>query len=165
MGIVSSAQNEATSILRVSQVLNELSRELQQATEHSARHTPGKTAEPFPIATGDGDRQSVLREAESLYNSRRRWERTFGDDSDLLHDPALDMLLYLFIAGQRHSEVSVSSACYAANAPQTTGLRYVAKLLERGLAIRTDDPFDRRRHLLELTEAGDRLIRRCLESA
>lgn len=113
-------------------------------------------------AVGAEQAREVLLRAERLYADRRRWERMFGNDSDLLHDPALDIILYLFIAERRHSDMSVSSACYAASTPQTTGLRYIAKLEDRGLAARSDDPFDRRRQILMLTERGHDLVARCL---
>ena len=162
MGHYSKDYGRSHSLQRVSAVLGELSRELQYATENSdhpiyARglksNTPDKVIDYAP---------EVLIEAQRLAANRQRWVRAFGENRDLLHDPALDILLYLFISSRRHSEVSVSSACYAANVPQTTGLRYISKLSERGLLQRTDDPFDGRRQLLELTEAGEALICRCL---
>ena len=148
--------------MRVSLVLDELSRELRDATRKSAAvASPSYDLDKSPLKN-DLEQQETLRAADDLYRNRRRWERVFGSDSDLLGDPALDILLYLFIATQRRSEVCVSAACYAANAPQTTGLRYIAKLQERGFLVRVADPFDRRRHILEMTEVGEAVIRRCL---
>jgi hypothetical protein len=88
--------------------------------------------------------------ARNIYRFRRRRERTFG--KDLFADPAWDLLLDLFIAGREGREISVSSACIAANAPATTALRWICQLEREGLISRALDPGDGRRSHLHLTD-------------
>ena len=89
-----------------------------------------------------------------MYKARRRRDQALGDYADLIGEPAWDILLWLMSAQHARAAISVSSACFAAGVPATTGLRCIARLEERGMVVRSEDPFDKRRHLLTLTEAG-----------
>lgn len=73
-------------------------------------------------------------------------------------DPAWDIFLDLCAARFSNQKVSVSSACAATDAPFSTALRYVNRLVEEKLAIRYDDPHDKRRNMLELSESGQERI-------
>jgi len=84
--------------------------------------------------------------------ARSRRRRIFG--TDLLSDPAWDILLDLTHAKLTGSQVSVSNACIGSFSPQTTGLRYVGRLVEIGYAERRRDPMDGRRIFLTLTDEG-----------
>lgn len=158
------SHSQAGGLVRMSVVLNEIARDLRNVTAHDVAFP---SVEPITLGAPlfADDSAELLQHAEHIYGRRRRWEREFDRDSDLLHDPALDILLYLFIGAQRHSDSSVSSVCYASSAPQTTALRYITKLEQRGLIIRSDDPFDRRRQLLSLTANGRALMGRCLKAS
>ena len=69
-------------------------------------------------------------------------------DSDLFADPARDILLDLFVAGEEDRRISISSCCIAASVPPTTALRWIGMLKKRGLVEETTDPADGRRKWL-----------------
>lgn len=79
-------------------------------------------------------------------------------DSASFSDPAWDIFLDLCAARFAEQKVSISSACAATDAPFSTALRYVNRLVEENLAIRYDDPHDKRRNMLELSETGQARI-------
>lgn len=99
-----------------------------------------------------------------MYRRRRARDHLFEDYPGLFGEPVWDMLLYLYADGERAANICVSSACFAANVPQTTALRCVARLEEFGLVKRRDDPMDRRRKFVELTERGNQLMESYIET-
>jgi hypothetical protein len=72
-------------------------------------------------------------------------------DADLFADPARDILLDLFVAGEEGQRISISSCCIAAAVPPTTALRWIGMLKKRGLIQEVVDPSDGRRKWLSLT--------------
>lgn len=84
---------------------------------------------------------------------------------DLFGDPAWDILLDLYAAGLEGRTVSVTSACIASGAPDTTALRYLCHLEKAGLVERRQDIADGRRRFVRLTEAGHRGIDAWLDKA
>ncbi len=115
-----------------------------------------------PVARTEQNHAALARK---IYQSRRARDRQLGENGDLLGEPAWDMLLYLYAEGSDGGEVSVTSACHAAGCPLTTGLRHLARLEARGLLTREPDPFDGRRHILSMTEAGIALMEATLAAA
>ena len=93
----------------------------------------------------------------SVISARRARTRYFA--ADLFADPSWDILLDLFAAELSQTRVSVSSACIAANVPATTALRWIRRLVEEGLIIRHNDPFDGRRVFLELASETSLALR------
>lgn len=71
----------------------------------------------------------------------------------LFRDPAWDMLLTLLLAAAERRPVSVSSLCFASGVPATTALRYVERMADDGLLIRSGDLGDHRRVLVEIDPA------------
>jgi hypothetical protein len=71
--------------------------------------------------------------------------------ADLFADPARDILLDLFVAGEEGRRISISSCCIAASVPPTTALRWIGMLKKRQLIQETTDPADGRRKWLSLT--------------
>jgi DNA-binding transcriptional ArsR family regulator len=74
--------------------------------------------------------------------------------AELFADPARAMLLELFIAEERRVATSVGVACIASGVPQSTALRWVESLRDRGLIHTATDRNDRRRTLVRLTETA-----------
>ena len=93
-----------------------------------------------------------VRLAEFIRGSRRIRNQEFG--GDLFSDPAWDILLELFISAEKGAPVSATSLCLDANIPQTTLLRWIRTLSERGLIERNADADDARRVFVSLTEEG-----------
>lgn len=85
---------------------------------------------------------------------RARRNALFGHD--LFGEPGWDMLLELYRARQEERRLSVKSLTIAANAPQTTAGRHLARLIEEGLAACSDDPGDGRRKLVAISRDGFR---------
>lgn len=73
-------------------------------------------------------------------------------DAELFADPAWDMLLDLTAAHAEQSRVSVTSLCIAAAVPATTALRWIKQLVDTGVFERVEDPDDRRRAFIALSE-------------
>lgn len=116
----------------------------QGVSDRSLAFTP-----PPPGDTGAAIDGGTIRAA---IRTRRLREQFF--DRELFADPAWDMLLDLFAAHLEHVRVSVSSLCIAASVPPTTGLRWIGTMRDAGLFERQDDPFDRRRAFIGLSQAG-----------
>ena len=88
--------------------------------------------------------------AYQTYQERRQRDDLFRDQAGLFAEPAWDLLLDLYVAHYQQGSISISSACIAARVPQTSGLRYIATLVRRGMVRREPDPFDARRVYLFL---------------
>jgi DNA-binding MarR family transcriptional regulator len=105
----------------------------------------------------------LLEIAEAQYRLRRSREKFF--DPTLLGEPVWDLLLDLFINGERCTPVSISSACLGAAVPTSTALRCIKSLLERGLLLRVDDWQDKRRSFLLLSQDAREMMIRFLEQS
>lgn len=87
-------------------------------------------------AKADDDRgaDELLAIAKSIYDLRRLRDDAF--DAGLFSDPAWDILLSLFIAGEEGREVNVTGVCIASAASPTTALRHISKLVSAKLVTR-----------------------------
>ena len=91
---------------------------------------------------------------------RARQQRARYFDGELFADPAWDMLLDLTAARAEHTRVSVTSLCIASGVPPTTALRWIGQMTEAGLFERVEDPSDRRRAFIALSDkASDGMAR------
>ncbi len=99
---------------------------------------------------------NIAKIAANLLSVRERIANVF--QSAAFHDPAWTIMLDLYVQRARGVRVSITDACYASGAPQTTALRYIGTLTRRGLIERHDDQFDRRKAYIELTSQGVRNI-------
>jgi DNA-binding MarR family transcriptional regulator len=107
-------------------------------------------------APPDGPAQIALRMVEAR---RVRTEMLGGD---LFFDPAWDMLLALFMAGEKGEALSVSRLCTASAVPQTTALRWLACLEDARLITRGPDGRDARRTRIALSPKAAEAMRRLL---
>lgn len=124
--------------------------------------TLGQTAASAPISgphktglveSGDAPqnaRADRARHVRQVIRQRRQREQYLP--ADIFADPAWDMILDLYAAHLEGNLVSVSSLCIAAAVPQTTALRWIKLLTEKGLFRRTEDPADGRRINVDLSE-------------
>ena len=98
-----------------------------------------------------GDKQmpsvSTIR---AMIRARRLRDQYFS--GELFADPAWDMLLDLLLARLERRTVAVSSLCIAAAVPPTTALRWIKRLTEEGIFVRTADPRDGRRVFIDLSD-------------
>jgi DNA-binding MarR family transcriptional regulator len=106
---------------------------------------------------------NLLEYAEKLYRLRRNRLNFF--DESLFGEPAWDLLLDLFIQGERGKQVSISSACVGAAVPTTTALRWITALMSKGLLCRVTDQTDARRSILKLTAQGHQTMVQFLDKS
>lgn len=109
---------------------------------------------PLPTDLPEPDPMRVRREI------RARQRRLHYFDSDLFAEPAWDMLLDLLDAELMGRVTSVTSLCLASGAPNTTALRWVSAMEDKGLIMRSDDRSDGRRKFVTLTPGISRALRR-----
>lgn len=93
--------------------------------------------------------QSIAR---AIYQSRRKRNEHFG--SALFSEPAWDMLLVLFIYGDRGDQMSVTKLAEFSESPLTTAIRWLDYLESQRLITRTQCPSDRRKFFVTLSEKG-----------
>jgi DNA-binding MarR family transcriptional regulator len=98
-------------------------------------------------------RTATEAEVRAVLAARRTREEVIG--GELFADPAWDILLYLYAASLTQCRVTVSELTLASAVPQTTGLRWIAKLDDLGLIERSGDPLDGRRIWVTLSDEGE----------
>jgi hypothetical protein len=97
------------------------------------------------------DSEPVAPVLRDILKARRLRDRHLP--ADLFADPAWDMLLDLMIAHETGKRVDISSLCIAACVPQTTGLRWIRDMTDRGILVRQQDTVDGRRAFIGLSDA------------
>lgn len=132
-------------------------RSLRSRDQHSFAIT-------HPRTTGDREEgDSSVWAAEASYLARRRRDRFFP--TPLFGEPAWDILLDLYLAGERGTPVSISSACLAGGTAPTTGLRWLSILDEHGLIERERNSSDGRMSWVRLSAIGRSQMRAYLADA
>ncbi|MCW1400945.1 response regulator [Novosphingobium sp. MW5] len=128
--------------------------------QHQRRGRPAPMSAPaFEEADADGTAIEGNEKLQLIKGiQKQRQIRSDLIECDSFSDPAWDIFLDLCSARFSNQKVSISSACAATDAPFSTALRYVNRLVAAGLAIRYDDPLDKRRNMLELSEDGQAKI-------
>lgn len=139
--------------------LRRLSDEVNQIASRLARLSSGPTParKPDPVDSG-GLAHIDVELVRRAIRARRLREGYFSPE--LFADPAWDMLLDLFRAELAQHRVSVSSLCSAAAVPATTALRWIKRMTNEGLLVRTADPYDGRRVFVELSADTSARMRR-----
>ena len=108
----------------------------------------GAPPSPSPLASGDGA-MTLLDLAKWILMSRRALDDHIG--RELFADPALNILLDLYVNAQEGRSVPTSSACLASGVPTTTALRWINVLSNRNMLVKRAHPTDRRFTYLELS--------------
>jgi DNA-binding MarR family transcriptional regulator len=108
----------------------------------------------LPVARGQPANVAMpgVAPIRAMIRARRLRDQFF--DAELFADPAWDMLLDLLQARAERQPVAVSSLCIAAAVPPTTALRWIKRLTDEGLFVRTADPRDGRRVFIDLSDAA-----------
>ena len=88
--------------------------------------------------------------ADRVYRSRRMRSRYFPEH--LFADPAWDILLLLYSLQPSGRQVSISAVCSSAGVPESTGHRWIEKLIQAGLVSREKHPKDRRVNWVRLSD-------------
>ena len=102
----------------------------------------------------------LLARCRLLREQRRR--RSAHLPAELFHEPAWDMLLTLYVARVERRTMYVKMLVLAADAPITTSQRWIEQLAKLNLVVRTEDPVDRRRVEVALSESAAVAIERYL---
>jgi DNA-binding MarR family transcriptional regulator len=95
-------------------------------------------------------RVSYAEFAKRLIRDRRSRDNTF--ENGLFADPAWDIFLHLFVAGELGQAASVNEVCIAAAVTPTTALRWMSALENKGLVVKTPDDRDDRRTNIRLAD-------------
>lgn len=80
----------------------------------------------------------------------------------ILSDPALQILLELFLAQSEGRSTTLAECCASSGIAYSTGQRWIRRLADAGLVVQQPDPADRRRTHLKLTNIGNRGMAECL---
>lgn len=106
-------------------------------------------------------KRELTRLACQIYDSRRARDRVL--DRRLFGEPGWDMLLALYALPTRGELLTVTGLNYAADVPQSTGLRWQQTLREEGLVERGPASVDARKQMLRLTIKGRTLMEQYLQ--
>lgn len=138
---------------QLSEQVLDIARALARLTGDAAGQVAGR---PLLLSerSPTGDHRAGIDAAyiRAILRGRRLRDSYFS--ADLFADPAWDMLLDLAAARFEQRDVSVSSLCIAAAVPPTTALRWITRLIDAGLFVRTVDPEDGRRAFIALSDAA-----------
>ena len=104
-------------------------------------------AQSGPVVTPCKDRAGF---ADRVYRCRRLRSRYFAEH--LFADPAWDILLLLYSLQPSGRQVSISAVCSSAGVPESTGHRWIEKLIQTGMVAREKHPKDRRVNWVRLSD-------------
>ncbi|MGW8142257.1 winged helix DNA-binding protein [Sphingomonas zeae] len=141
---------------RVSRLLKQMAIILE-TLEQLTQPIPGEVNADYVTQSGASGVNYISRTlCRDLYRIRRLRDSILG--ADMFNDHAWDMMLDLYQAELDGADVPVVSLCAAALIPQTSGLRIISALVERGLVQKRVDSADRRRCFVTLTVQGHRAM-------
>src|SRR5262245_33469625 len=121
--------------------------EIRELRRLLAKLTEQVEEQPTPRSRPGYDRAGF---ADRVYRGRRLRVRYFPED--LFADPAWDILLLLYSLEPSGKQVSTSAVCSSAGVPESTGHRWIEKLIQAGLVIREKHPNDRRVNWVRLSD-------------
>ncbi len=100
------------------------------------------------------EENALVLQAAKLYKSRRTADSCF-DIPYFSGTAGFDIMLDLYMARLKGTQVSVTSACIGSGNPATTALRWINILLDKKMIVKQDDPGDQRRFWVDLTSTGE----------
>lgn len=104
----------------------------------------------------EADAEQLVRVAKTAIRMREIQRKYLP--ASYFDEPALNILLDLYVADAQGRVVYVNDACIASQTPTSTALRWIAVLVRDGFAVRIRDEIDARRTILEITPAGHRAL-------
>ncbi len=128
--------------------------------ENAARSLPGWQQ----VGSNDRPLHSQIREKASdservtrlLFLEQQASRLRSACFEDLkLRNPSWDMLIALMSAKRSGRQLSMSDLCLACDAPESTALRLIHQLRDKGYAEMVPDRSDRRRTRVSLTQLGE----------
>lgn len=106
---------------------------------------------PREAPSNEMSSEKLLERAQSILRVRGARERLLGRGS--LGEPAFDLLLCLYVrSGQK--ETSLTSLARAAGTPNSSAMRWIRYLADRGLVELTESKSDGRATCVQLTSSG-----------
>ena len=143
------AQNNVLDMLaQIEARLSDLTVEPVNGANRRADATKAAAGAHAPLRQADIDFEMVKR----IMSFRSIQEEIFG--AGLIDDAAWVMLLDLLLMHFKRKKLAVTALYIGSGAPIATALRRLNQLIEKGLAVKTPDPADRRRFLVEITPKG-----------
>ena len=166
-GLTGFEEDSSPQLRRLSEEVGRIARALAALSEQSEneKHTGPERREGAadrregerreqPDRRDRGGEMPGISSIRAMIRARRLRDQYFS--GELFADPAWDMLLDLLLARLEQRTVAVSSLCIAAAVPPTTALRWIKRLTDEGIFVRTADPRDGRRVFIDLSdEAAD----------
>lgn len=159
-------------VLRLAMAQGSTSRDAASAIGGQDKNFPGSNANCAAFEQPREQCDRLIRAAKPslpdprmirrIIRQRQMRDRFF--DRDLFGDPVWDMLLDLAAATSEGCRVSVTSVCIASRVPHSTALRWIGIMTAQGLLRRVEDPDDRRRAFIALTEDAVSAMARYFES-
>lgn len=120
----------------------------------SAEHrssVPPEGVQPEETSSNELPSEALLDRAESVLRVRRARERLFC--RAMIGEPAFDLLLCLYVrSGQK--ETSLTSLARPAGIPNSSAVRWIRYLADKGLVELTESRSDRRKTCVQLTPSG-----------
>ena len=113
----------------------------------------GKTGRAAVAAPAEQARSIEL--ARRILAMRRLRDRLLGS---FFSEPSWDILLELYVQTHEGKTVTVSQLSLSTGAPPTTALRWIKRLTDEGIFVRTADPRDGRRVFIDLSERAAEAI-------
>jgi hypothetical protein len=160
--LTESEDDPSPQLRRLSEEVGRIARALAALSENERHGGPERRERVADRREGDRreqpDRRARTGDAEmpgisairTMIRARRMRDQYFS--GELFADPAWDMLLDLLLARLEQRTVAVSSLCIAAAVPPTTALRWIKRLTDEGIFMRTADPRDGRRVFIDLSD-------------
>jgi len=159
--LTESEDDPSPQLLQLSEEVGRIARALAMLSKNE-RHAGPERRERSDRREGDrrevvdrrghsGDKaMPAIPAIRAMIRARRLRDQYFS--GEMFADPAWDMLLDLLLARLEQRTVAVSSLCIAAAVPPTTALRWIKRLTDEGVFVRTADPRDGRRVFIDLSD-------------
>lgn len=150
-----SSHSEKPAANRILQLSEEVSRIATSLAQLSAETT---ASSPEKGVARRKEADLTVEEVDAVIYRRR--QRAAYLPQDLIADPAWDMMLTLLRAEVMQRRASVSDLYAAAGVPESTAVRWLKSLEERGLILRSPEPLHRQWDLVQLTREASSALRR-----